>query len=193
VIWQGKPSAKGLALHVFRIREVALYFGLVGAWRMWSDAAAGSSAKEAILAASWLVVPALLSIAVLSLLAFLFARAARYTITNQRVAMQFGVALPMTLNIPLSKIETAALKSYRDGSGDIPLRLSENKGSFILLWPHVRPWRLTAVEPMLRSVPDAASVAAKLAEALSGKPTPAALAHASHVAGDAIDAAAAAA
>ena len=54
-------------------------------------------------------------------LAWLFRRAACYTITSKRVLFQFGVALPMTMNIPLGKIANAALKTYRDGSGDIPL------------------------------------------------------------------------
>jgi Bacterial PH domain len=89
---------------------------------------------------------------------------------------QFGVALPMTMNIPLGKIANAALKTYRDGSGDIPLRLNdEGRVSYLLLWPHVRPWRLRVTEPMLNSIPDAAKVAAKLAEALTGQPGPSAI------------------
>lgn len=146
------------------------------AWRLWSNAASGMPAGEALMAAAWLVVPAILAVAVLSALAWAFARAALYTVTSKRVVLQFGVALPMTLNIPLDKISGAALKSYRDGSGDIPLTLNENKASFLLLWPHARPWQLSAAQPMLRAVPDAAHVAAKLAEALSGQPVPAALA-----------------
>ena len=38
VIWQGKPTFKGLALRSFHIREVAIYFGLLLAWRLWSTA-----------------------------------------------------------------------------------------------------------------------------------------------------------
>ncbi len=131
---------------------------------------------EAMISASWIVVPAIASIATLTFLAWLFARAARYTVTNRRVLFQFGVALPMTLNIPLDKISGASLKTYRDGSGDIPLALSENRGSWLLLWPHARPWQLNAPQPMLRAVPDAARVAARLAEALSGEPGPSVLA-----------------
>lgn len=176
VIWQGKPSVKGLALRAFHVREVALYFGLVLAWRLWSNASSGTPAAEALIGAAWLIVPAIVSVAVLSALAWTFARAALYTITDRRVVLQFGVALPMTLNIPLDKISGAALKTYRDGSGDIPLTLNENKASYLLLWPHARPWRLRDGEPMLRNVPDAAQVAAKLAEALLGRPAPAAIA-----------------
>ncbi len=47
--------------------------------------------------------------------------------------------------------------------------------SYLLLWPHIRPWRLRVSEPMLNSIPDAAEVAAKLAEALTGQPGPSAI------------------
>ena len=88
-------------------------------------------------------------------LAWLFRRAACYTITSKRVLFQFGVALPMTMNIPLGKIANAALKTYRDGSGDIPLKLVRQRAAcrILLLWPHIRPWRLRAPEPMLNSIP----------------------------------------
>lgn len=177
VIWQGKPSFKGLALRSFHIREVAIYFGLLMAWKLWSSWSHGASLAEAMTPVLWLVAPAISAIAVLAGLAWLFMRAACYTITTKRVLFQFGVALPMTMNIPLSKIANAALKTYRDGSGDIPLALSDsNRVSYVLLWPHIRPWRLRTPEPMLRALPDAAIAAARLSEALTGKPGPAAIA-----------------
>ena len=176
VIWQGKPQFRGLALRAFHIREVAAYFGLLLIWRLWSNWSLGVPATEAAISALWLIVPALSAIAVLAGLAWLFQRAACYTITSKRVLFQFGVALPMTMNIPLGKIAGAALKTYRDGSGDIPLQLSGgNRVSYLLLWPHIRPWRLRAPEPMLNSIPDAAKVAAKLAEVLTGQPGPSAI------------------
>ena len=176
VIWQGKPTFKGLALRSFHIREVAVYFGLLLMWRLWSNWSHGVPAGEAVTSALWLIVPAVSGIAVLAGLAWLFQRAACYTITSKRILFQFGVALPMTMNIPLSKIANAALKTYPDGSGNIPLKLSDSgRASYLLLWPHVRPWRLRAPEPMLNSIPDAARVAAKLAEALTGQPGPSAI------------------
>jgi len=177
VIWQGKPSFKGLALRSFHIREVAIYFGLLMAWKLWSNWSHGASLAEAVTSVLWLVAPAISAIAVLAGLAWLFRRAACYTITSKRVLFQFGVALPMTMNIPLSKIAGAALKTYRDGSGDIPLAVSDSKRvSYVLLWPHIRPWRLRTPEPMLRALPDAAIAAARLSEALTGQPGPAAIA-----------------
>jgi hypothetical protein len=177
VVWQGKPSFLGLALRSFHIREVAIYFGLLLVWRLWSNWSGGLTAADAAISTLWLIVPAISAIAVLAGLAWLFRRAACYTITTRRVLFQFGVALPMTMNIPLSKIANAALKTYRDGSGDIPLRVLDDKRvSYVLLWPHIRPWYLRTPEPMLRAVPDAAVAAAKLAEVLGGQPVPGAVA-----------------
>lgn len=176
LIWQGKPSFKGLALRSFHIQEVAIYFGLLLLWRLSSNWLHGVSAAEAVTSALWLILPAISGIAVLAGLAWLFRRAACYTITSKRILFQFGAALPMTMNIPLGKIANAALKTYRDGSGDIPLRLNDKgRASYLLLWPHVRPWRLRVTEPMLNSIPEAATVAAKLAEALTGQPGPSAI------------------
>jgi Bacterial PH domain len=176
VIWHGKPTFKGLALRSFHIREVAIYFAMLLTWRLWSNWFHDVASGEAVTSALWLIVPAISSIAVLSGLAWLFQRAACYTITSKRVLFQFGVALPMTMNIPLSKIANAALKTYRDGSGDIPLRVCDSRRvSYLLLWPHIRPWRMRVTEPMLNSIPEAAKVAAKLAEALTGQPGPCAI------------------
>ena len=172
VIWQGRPGIKALAWRAFHIREVAIYFAALFTWRVGSAIHAGPSATDVAVAGAWIVAPALVSGAVLVTLAWLFARASNYTVTSKRVLVQFGVALPMTMNIPLDKITSAALKTYRDGSGDIPLALADDRASFVLLWPHVRPWKLRGAQPMLRAIPDAARVATMLNEALSGQPGP---------------------
>ena len=177
VIWQGKPSLKGLALRSFHIREVAIYFGVLLAWRLWSNWLHGVQAGDVVISALWLIAPAISAIAVLAGLAWLFRRAACYTITSKRVLFQFGVALPITMNIPLNKITNAALKIHHVGSGDIPLGVSDGKRvSYLLLWPHIRPWRLRAPEPMMCALPDPAVVAARLSEALGGQPAPTAVA-----------------
>lgn len=173
VIWQGKPSVKGLALRAFHVRELPIYFGAFLMWRLWSNWTTGAPFADIAWTVAATIVPALISVVVLTGLASLFARACCYTITTKRVLLQFGVALPMTMNIPLSKIAGAAVKIYGDGSGDIPLALADNERvSHLLLWPHVRPWKLVVSQPMLRALPDAALVAAKLNEALTGKPGP---------------------
>ncbi|CAA9362670.1 MAG: Putative photosynthetic complex assembly protein [uncultured Microvirga sp.] len=82
--------------------------------------------------------------------------------------MQFGIALPMSVNVPFAIVGSAALKPYSDGTGDIPLALSgDKKIPYVLLWPHARPWRVSRVEPMLRALPDAREVAEVLKGALA--------------------------
>ena len=86
---------------------------------------------------------------------------------SRRIIMQFGIALPMTLNFPFRIIGAAALRSYADGSGDIPLAISGNdRVAYLMLWPHVRPWRAARTEPMLRSIDDARHVSEILARAI---------------------------
>ena len=181
VIWQGKPSFDGSGAARLPYQGSRCLFRAAPVWRLWSNWSHAMPAGEAVISVMWLIVPAISAVAVLAGLAWLFRRAACYTVTSKRVLFQFGVALPMTINIPLGKIAGAALKTYRDGSGDIPLKLSDGERvSYLLLWPHIRPWRLRAPEPMLNAIPDAARVAAKLAEALTGQPAPSAIAQAAY-------------
>lgn len=167
VIWQGRPSLKGLALRSFHIREAGIYVGLLLAWKGWSTWSAGSSAADIMAAVSWVLILGLGGIALLFLLAWQFRRASCYTLTNKRILFQFGAALPMSMNIPLTKVASVDLKLRRDGSGDIPIKVIDSKRvPFVMLWPHIRPWRVTSPEPSMVSVPDAAAVAAKFADAL---------------------------
>jgi hypothetical protein len=108
------------------------------------------------------------ALGVLALIAWLVARTSVYTITSRRLVLRIGVALPLSVNLPFAIVGSAALRTYPDGTGDIPLRLTgDGRLGYIHLWPHARPWRLARPEPMLRSVPDAARVAEILAGALA--------------------------
>lgn len=82
--------------------------------------------------------------------------------------MRIGIALPMTLNLPFSRIEGAALHVFADGSGDIPLRLGKGtRIAYLHLWPHARPWRVSEPQPMMRALANPSEVAALLAEAVA--------------------------
>lgn len=166
LLWQGAPAWGSLARHAFHVRKVAIYFAVLVAWRIVSGLADGESAGTVALAGLWFATLALAGVAVLAGLAWASARTSTYAITSRRVAMRIGVALPMTVNLPLHLIGGAALRRYRDGTGDIPLALrGDDRIAWLHLWPHVRPWRLARPEPMLRAVPDAERVARILAEA----------------------------
>ena len=83
-----------------------------------------------------------------------------------RVAMRIGVALTVTLNLPFRQIGAANLAVKPNGTGTIALQtLGDTRISYLVCWPHVRPWHINRTQPALRAIPDAARVAHLLAEA----------------------------
>lgn len=167
ILWQGRPSWKGLAKQTFHVRWVAGYFAILAVSRglvAWQNE---HSAAGSLLAAVQVAPLVALCLGVLTLLAWLNARATVYTLTNRRVVMRFGVALPMTFNLPFKRLAAANLCLRSDGEGDIALQLlGPDRIAWLHLWPHVRPWHFAKAQPSLRSVPDGAQVAAQLAEAM---------------------------
>jgi hypothetical protein len=167
LIWQGRPAAKSLALRVFHVRLVVGYFGLLFAARLAVNAFEQQPWDGVFASASRLAIPLTIALVLLGGLSLLYSRTTRYSLTSRRVLIQFGAVLSMTLNIPLGQVASAGLRKYKDGTGDLPLTVSSDQRlAFLLLWPHVRPWRLSRVEPMLRCVPDASRFAEVLAQAL---------------------------
>jgi hypothetical protein len=167
ILWQGAPSWWHIASRALHIRAVALYLAVIVTWGITSAIANHQGTPDVMVFALKLTALSLTALAALALYARLVARSTLYTLTNRRIVMRFGVALPMTMNIPLKSILAADLKVYRDGSGDIPLTVaSERRQSLVVLWPHVRPWRTTKPEPMLRSITNAANVGQMLSSAL---------------------------
>ena len=167
ILWQGSPSARSLGRFLFNLRLIALYFGILAAWGAATAIADGRGILDAVTSVIWLGVLGAGAIALFQLFAWLVARSTVYTITNRRVVMRIGVALPITYNIPFTVIDSASLKEHNDGVGNISLRLREgNNIAYLRLWPHARPWRFKHAEPTLREVPDASHVANVLADAL---------------------------
>jgi hypothetical protein len=167
ILWQGGPKWTALAVRALHVRAVAIYFALLAVWFAGAAMMDGASALTAAAVAARVLAGAAAALALLGALAFFLARAAFYTITNRRVVMRFGIALPMILNIPYRQIKSADLKVYRDGTGDIPLTVTgPQRQSMVVLWPHVRPWHTVEPQPMLRCVPDASRVAEILATAI---------------------------
>ncbi len=178
LLWQGAPDWRRLALDVFHVRGLALYFAAIIAYCLVAAAMDGTPPQDAAVSTAKLAGAALVPIAFLTGYAWLVARSTVYTLTDQRVVLHFGLALPMTINLPFGKLEAAALKPTANGFGDISLLLnSGDKLAYLVLWPHVRPWRLKRAEPMLRAVADAGRVGQLLARALAASadmPVPAA-------------------
>ena len=168
ILWQGSPDWRSFAVSALHVRKVFAWFGLIAAWRLASAIHDGAITSLVWTQIAFLALLSLIAAALVCAFAYAVARTTVYTITNRRVAMRFGVALPMTVNLPYRQIDGASLRNLGEGFGDIPLVLASNRGlSWMVLWPHARPWRFSRPEPMLRSVPDAAAVAGLLARAFT--------------------------
>jgi hypothetical protein len=173
ILWQGAPSWRSLAIHAFHVRKVALYFGLLALWFIADAIHAGASTSDTLVTLGIVVALGCGAVAILAGIAWLTARATVYTVTSRRLIMRFGVALRLTLNVPFSIMQAVSMRRFRDGTGDIPIMLSgPDKASWAVLWPHARPWRLSAPQPMLRGVAEPAIVAQMLGRAITAEDRP---------------------
>jgi hypothetical protein len=166
ILWQGAPDFADLAVRVFHMKKLAVYFVVLmivrGTYLYSLDAGAMTILAGVLLVAGL----ALTALGALGILAWLTARTTAYTLTDQRVVMRIGIVLTLTFNLPLKRINAAGLLLARKGFGDIPLALNGgDRIGWLNLWPHARPWRLAKPEPMLRCIADAQTLAAKLQKA----------------------------
>jgi hypothetical protein len=167
ILWQGSPDWRATALRTFHVGWVAGYFAALLGWGIVAAMLDGATLAHAAAGLAYLVPIAALVVAVLAVLSRVVSRSTVYTITTQRVVMRFGIALPMAVNFPFRLVGGAAVKAWADGTGNIPLQLrSGTRVGYVVMWPHVRPWRLASPQPMLRGVADVHQVAAILARAL---------------------------
>ncbi|MDX2238954.1 MAG: photosynthetic complex putative assembly protein PuhB [Hyphomonadaceae bacterium] len=186
LIWQGAPDWRVMAVRVFHVRLVAAYFLAMMAWRATAASAAGASLAEATGQLLGPLIGAGLTLALLCGLSVLMARTTVYTITSKRLVLRFGVAIQKAINIPFAIVHSAAVKAHRDGGGDIALTLGrQNVIAYPMLWPHVRPWKLTPAQPALRALANVHAVAALLTDAIRAHAPQTIVASATTSAGDA--------
>ncbi|MEM8561952.1 MAG: photosynthetic complex putative assembly protein PuhB [Pseudomonadota bacterium] len=166
IVWQGEPVWRELARRVFHVRKVTFYFVLLIGWYLLTNSADQSLASAfSSTGVIWTATAAVLAVAILCLLAWLYAKTTVYTLTNRRLVLRFGVALPIVINLPLNKLESADLHALGQGHGDIALTLIPGERiSYWALWPHARPWHFSSVKPMLRGLQEAERVAVLLAD-----------------------------
>ena len=164
VLWQGRPNTWALAREAMGLYWVAAYFLGLAIWRasVVSDGSPGS-----ILAVMLpYVAIGLVTCSIILGTAAIQARATVYTLTTARVAMRIGAALTVTLNLPYKQIGSASVDLKKSGTGTIAMQtLGETRLSYLVCWPHVRPWYISKTQPALRCIPDAARVAQMLADA----------------------------
>lgn len=167
ILWQGAPRWLSLARRTFHVGHIAAYFGILILWQISVSLNGGASLAGALHSSLWLVIMAVIAIGILAGMAWAMAFNTMYTITDKRIALRIGVAFPIVLNLPFKAIESADLKTEKDGTGNVAVQLipSERIG-YVLLWPHAKPWRMGRPEPMLRAIREPEKAAGILARAL---------------------------
>ncbi|GGC34735.1 photosynthetic complex assembly protein [Novosphingobium marinum] len=157
ILWQGSPERRCFAHSALFTRWIAGYFAVLVVFALVFGSPLSALATA---------VAGLCAIALIQGFAALVARTTVYTITNRRIVLRIGVALPTCINLPLKLIGAADLRPQGRDVGDIALRLTgRHRIGYAVLWPHARPFRIGAPQPMLRAVPEAAEVADILAHA----------------------------
>jgi len=177
VLWFGKPETISLWRRGYRADWVAAWFGVMTVWNFVSTTV-DSGAFAGFVASLNTLGFACVALAILSFLAWLSARTSLYVITERRIVIKSGIALPIFFNVPFKQIGAANVRAFADRTGDVTVALVDNQRiPYLALWPSARPLRFTRIEPALRSIPQPRQVADTLARALaeaSGQATAAA-------------------
>ena len=165
ILWQGAPSVWALSRDALNLYWVAGYFVALAAWRGIVLADRGGLAIGLKATVPYLLM-GLVACLILIGIAWCLAKTTVYTITNKRVAMRIGAALTVTLNVPFTMLASADLTRRKDGTGTIAMDLlGDTRLSYLICWPHVRPWKMAPTQPALRSIPNIDEVADILSKA----------------------------
>jgi hypothetical protein len=169
ILWQGSPAPLRLARDALGLTWVAGYFAVLTVWRV-GVSSTYVSFGEALAHGIPFIVVGMLSCLLIFGLAYMQARSAVYTLTNKRVAMRIGAALTMTLNLPYTQIGNAGLDVKKSGHGSLAFELiGDTRFSYLMTWPHVKPWQMSKTKPSFRSIADVAKVAEIFSDAAEAR------------------------
>ncbi len=148
VLWQRSPRWQPLGRRVFHTYKIALYFTVIIAW-VAIAAVLGGGWGDAWRALIWTLPPALGVVLLLGFFAWAYSRNTVYTITNKRVIIQSGLAFTTAINLPFSKLDSADVKTFSDGSGDIELTMAGPRILYSMIWPNNRLLAIKRPNPVL--------------------------------------------
>lgn len=170
ILWEGAPNARALARHLFFIRPLSAYLGAMVLW--WvavNRTQVNTDAFWATLGIQLMLVGGVIGGA--WLLARSIANGTTYAITDHRIVMRFGVIFPLTINVPLHYVEGASAREFTDKTGQIAVQLTKKESiAWIVLFPHVRPWKFSNPEPLLRGLMEPVKVGEVLRAAVLAVP-----------------------
>ena len=170
VHWMGRPDPAALARRVLHVRGLTVYFALLTVATLLVRLPMVGT-RVAVADALTVLAMGAAVLAFARVYAAVVARATLYAVTDRRVVVRAGVALPAVLNIPFDRITSVDLRRGRDGAGDLEITLGGGaRIAYLLLWPHARPWHVTQPRPTLRGVVDIEAAGVALAKALRAVP-----------------------
>src|SRR6056297_3146742 len=103
ILCQAEPDWWSMARRTFHAVQVGVYFALLIAAHQVYHYSQDGGVAEGLTSLSWHLGLAALGLGILCGLGVLYARTTVYTLTNRRVVLRFGVALPMMINLPLER------------------------------------------------------------------------------------------
>ena len=169
ILWQGQPNWLRLSVDSLNVWWVLGYFIFLFVWRFISVSDLMPIYQAVLVSLPFLALGLIVTL-LLMLVGFIQANATVYTITNKRVVMRIGAALTVTLNLPFTEIENAAIASSSKNFGSIVIDTKQDsKFSFLVLWPHARAWHFKKPQPSLKCIPNAAEVAEILSNAAKAR------------------------
>ena len=121
ILWQGKPATLAFAIRALHVRKVAIYFALLLIWRILEQGSTSGHLPFVVLS--------LAGVGMLSLLAWLMVRSTLYTITNRRLVLRFGIAMPISINLPFGRIESVDIHRNSSGATDVPWAFDKVSGN----------------------------------------------------------------
>ena len=166
IIWQGAPDRLVLAHTAFHTRAVAGYFAVLTLIALGNALWQGIASAADLSGTGITLASGLVCLGLLHLIAWGSARTTIYTLTDRRIVLRFGMALPKCINLPLAMIGSVDLRLRKGGTGDLAIKLTgKQRLGYAALWPHARAWHYANPQPMLRVVPEIDRVSTLLARA----------------------------
>ena len=167
VLWFGRPEPVSLWRRAYRADWISVWFVGIAAWNFASLAQSYGALAGFVSALRTLGFGAA-ALAIIAALAWASARTTLYVVTERRIIVKSGLALPMFINVPFKQIVAASVRSYADGTGEVTVGVVEGERiPYLALWPSARPLRFARPEPALRCIADPRRVAETIARALA--------------------------
>lgn len=168
LLWSAQPKSSAFVRRAFHLKALTMYFALVVGFT--SIGALSSAAEMKVLLGSllWQLSLGGIVLVILSVLGHFYAKSTIYALTNKRFVIRSGLALPSVIAIPLTKLQSAGIRTYSDDTGDIVLVPDKGlKVYWVLLWPSVRTFEWKHVQPLLRAIEQPEVVAGMLKDLIS--------------------------